>query len=421
MEKNVDVVFGLQWGDEGKGKIVDYLTPHYDVVARFQGGANAGHTIKVGQKSYVLHIIPSGIFHHNVTNFIGNGVVVDPVILQDEIDSLINELQINPYGNLFISHKASLILPTHRMLDAAYESAKGAVKIGSTLKGIGPAYTDKIARKGLRFCDIKTTEFRRKYDELKNQHLRIARSLGFNIESFKIGDCNLKEFEKKWFDAIYELKKVSIVNGEYWLNEILDDGYKVLAEGAQGTMLDIDFGTYPFVTSSNTAIGGVCTGLGIPASAINRVYGITKAYCTRVGEGPFPTELFDETGKILRKKGKEFGATTGRARRCGWLDLVQLKYACMINGVTDIIITKADILDGFDKIRVCVAHEIACKVTKKLTTDLSKVHPIYKTIPWNQLSYSDTKNLTELINNFTAPAKVRYISVGPGRDDMLEI
>lgn len=424
MKKNVDVVFGLQWGDEGKGKIVDYLTPNYDVVARFQGGANAGHTIKVGHTPYVLHIIPSGIFHYNVMNFIGNGVVIDPVILQGEIDGLINVLQINPYGNLFISHKANLILPTHRMLDAAYESTKGAVKIGSTLKGIGPTYTDKIARRGLRICDIKTTDFRAKYEELKAQHLRIAESLGYDIKSFKIGKDDLHWFEKKWFDAINEIKKVTIVNGEYWLNELLDNGKKVLAEGAQGTMLDIDFGTYPFVTSSSTTIGGVCTGLGIPASAINRVYGITKAYCTRVGEGPFPTELFDKTGELLQKKGQEFGATTGRPRRCGWLDLVQLKYACMINGVTDIIITKADILNDFKEIRVCMAHEIACKTTKRLTDDLSKVNPIYKTIPWSKITNdipNDLNTLIDLINNYTAPAKVTYVSTGPGRDDMFKI
>ena len=426
MKRNVDALFGLQWGDEGKGKIHEALlySNEYDIGARFQGGPNAGHTIMVDGKPYVLHIIPSGIFHPTVKNFIGSGVVVDPVILQDEINNLIATLHINPCERLFISRKASLILPTHRILDAVYESANGG-KIGSTLKGIGPTYTDKTARNGIRFCDINTTDFRKLYDELKSQHRRIAESLGFDIGSFKIGDDDLASFEKKWFAAINLISQnIPIIDGEYWLNGLINDGKKVLVEGAQGTMLDVNFGTYPFVTSSITTIGGVCSSLGIPASAINRVFGISKLYCTRVGAGPFPTELFDETGELLRKKGKEFGATTGRARRCGWLDLVQLKYACMINGVTDIIITKADILDDFKEIRVCTAYQIGNQVTKRVPDDLSKVHPIYTTLPWSKITDDNRENLNsliELVNEYVAPAKVSYVSIGPGQKDMFAV
>ena len=423
----LDVLLGLQWGDEGKGKVVDYLAPKYDVVTRFQGGANAGHTIEFGGQKFVLHIIPSGIFREKTENFIGNGVVIDPVILRQEIDDLI-EMGIDPCRNLFISHRAHLILPTHRLLDAVYECAKGKIKIGSTLKGIGPTYTDKIARNGLRAGDISTIDFMPKYMKLKEQHMetmkRITESLGIDLESFKIDDCDLNSYEKRWFDAINSMKELHIINGEYWINGLIENGKKVLAEGAQGTMLDVDFGTYPYVTSSSTAIGGVCTGLGIPASAIGKVFGVTKAYCTRVGAGPFPTVQHNSIGDDLRRKGHEFGATTGRPRDCGWLDLVQLNYACMVNGVTDIIITKGDVLDEFKEIKFCHQYTINGKVYDGVPLYMENVHPIYSTIPWSPIKESDHTNLNrfiKVVQEFVSPASIYAISTGPDRDEMITL
>ena len=422
--QNVDVLLGLQWGDEGKGKVVDFLTPNYDIVARFQGGANAGHTIEFDGNKFVLHIIPSGIFHDGVRNFIGNGVVIEPVILEKEIENL-KSLGINPSNNLFISQKAHLIMPTHRLLDAAHEYAKGKGKIGSTLKGIGPTYTDKVARNGLRVGDIKSPDFKEKYEKLKAAHLKEIRSLGFTIKGHRIDNLFFKTYEMAWFDAIDALKKLNLVNGEYWLNDCIASGAKVLAEGAQGTMLDVDFGTYPFVTSSNTICAGVCTGLGIPPTSIRRVFGITKAYCTRVGEGPFPTELFDETGKKLQDIGHEFGATTGRPRRCGWLDLVQLRYSCMINGVTDLIITKADVMNSFSEIQVCKGYDIMGSETNKMPFDITQVTPVYETLKWApvQNGVKIPKNVHEfmnLISNF-CNVKILAMSTGPDRKDMVPL
>ncbi|MFW6249226.1 MAG: adenylosuccinate synthase, partial [Bacteroidota bacterium] len=342
----VDVLLGLQWGDEGKGKVVDVLTPNYDNIARFQGGPNAGHSLEFGNIKHVLHTIPSGIFHENKKNIIGNGVVIDPLIFLKEIES-IKKLGIDLKKNLFISKKAHLILPTHKVLDAASEAAKGKTKIGSTLKGIGPTYMDKTGRNGLRVGDILEPDFKERYQQLKNKHLQILSQYDF--------DFNVEDEEAAWFRGTEILSEYNIVDSELFINEEINNGNSVLAEGAQGTLLDIDFGSYPYVTSSNTICAGACIGLGIAPTKIGEVFGIFKAYCTRVGSGPFPTELLDDMGDDLRKKGNEFGATTGRPRRCGWLDLVALKYSVMINGVTQLIMTKADVLTGLDKIHVCTA------------------------------------------------------------------
>jgi adenylosuccinate synthase len=346
----VDVLLGMQWGDEGKGKIVDVLTPKYDVIARFQGGPNAGHTLEFDGKKFVLHTIPSGIFHEGTMNLIGNGVVIDPVTLRKEIHNLI--AQDVPYKErLMISRKAHLILPTHRLLDAASEAAKGKDKIGSTLKGIGPTYMDKTGRNGLRIGDIETPEFKAKYAALKEKHLHMLERLDYAVEG-------LEAMEQDWMEAIAFIAEIPFVNSEYYINQALEDGKRVLAEGAQGSLLDIDFGSYPFVTSSNTICAGACTGLGIAPNKIGEVYGIFKAYCTRVGSGPFPTELENEVGQRLRDIGHEYGATTGRPRRCGWLDMVALKYAVMLNGVTKLIMTKADVLNAFEEIQVCTAYKV---------------------------------------------------------------
>lgn len=345
----LDILLGLQWGDEGKGKVVDYLAPKYDVVARFQGGPNAGHTLEFDGIKHVLHQIPSGIFRKDILNIIGNGVVLDPVIFKREIDAL-DKYNLDVKKNLYISKKTQLILPTHRLLDAAYETSKGKKKIGSTLKGIGPAYQDKIARLGLRVGDILSPSFKKKYEKLVEKHVQI-------LEFYK-AEYELKDLEGEFFKAIDFLKEFQLIESEYKINDELKSGSKILAEGAQGSLLDVDFGSYPFVTSSNTTASGVCSGLGVAPNNIGEVYGIFKAYCTRVGSGPFPTELFDEDGVLMQKVGNEFGATTGRPRRCGWLDLPALKYAIMINGVTQLFMMKADVLNVFKKIKVCTSYKM---------------------------------------------------------------
>lgn len=344
----IDVLLGLQWGDEGKGKIVDVLTPDYDIIARFQGGPNAGHSLEFNNIKHVLHTIPSGIFRDNQINVIGNGVVIDPIIFNKEIQE-INKLEIDITQTLLISKKAHLILPSHRILDAASENAKGKSKIGSTLKGIGPTYMDKTGRNGLRVGDILKPDFKELYQALVTKHMEILKQFDF--------EYNLEEFEAGWFEGIETIRKFQLIENEHYLNQQLAEGKSILAEGAQGTLLDIDFGSYPFVTSSNTICAGACIGLGIPPNKVGEVYGIFKAYCTRVGSGPFPTELEDETGEGLRKCGNEFGATTGRPRRCGWIDLPALKYAIKLNGVTRLIMTKADVLSGFGIIKACTAYQ----------------------------------------------------------------
>ncbi len=370
----MDILLGLQWGDEGKGKIVDFLAPKYDAVTRFQGGPNAGHTLNFDGRKHVLHQIPSGIFRPQIKNLIGNGVVLDLGILRKEIQALL-ERNVPVKENLYISKKAQLILPTHRLLDAAYEQAKGDKKIGSTLKGIGPTYQDKIGRLGLRIGDLKHPNFRELYEELKANHLQKLDFLHFNYEA-------LPEQEKDFFSAIEFIKTFKTTDSEYFVNQALQDGKKVLAEGAQGTMLDIDFGSYPFVTSSNTSVAGACTGLGVAPRHTSEVFGIFKAYCTRVGSGPFPTELFDDDGAKIAKIGNEFGATTGRPRRCGWLDLPALKYAIMINGVSQLFMMKADVLNDFDQIKICTHYQMTDgTMTDKFPYDLNfqEMKPIYQT------------------------------------------
>src|SRR6476469_9069950 len=373
----VDVILGLQWGDEGKGKIVDYFAPQYDIIARFQGGPNAGHTLYVEDKKIVLHQIPSGIFHQGTMNLIGNGVVLDPVTLKRECDT-VTSFGIDVRKNLFISQRTNLIIPTHRALDKASESSKGEGKIGSTLKGIGPAYMDKTGRNALRVGDLPDKSFITNYIKLRLKHEKLLDNFHF-IEDISV-------WEEEFFEAIEFLRTLNIVNGEYFVNNKISEGKKVLAEGAQGSMLDVDFGTFPFVTSSNTISAGVCTGLGVAPQKINEVLGVTKAYCTRVGGGPFPTELNDAIGEELRKTGSEFGATTGRPRRCGWIDLVALKYTCMLNGVTNVIMTKADVLDSFEKLNVCTEYVIDGKQSDKVPFQLThvKVEPEYKSFEgWN--------------------------------------
>ena len=372
----VDVLLGLQWGDEGKGKVVDVLTPRYDVVARFQGGPNAGHTLEFDGKKYVLRSIPSGVFQNEKMNLIGNGVVLDPVLFMEEAEALCQG-GIDLKHSLKLSRKAHLILPTHRLLDAANEQAKGAAKIGTTGKGIGPTYTDKTSRNGIRLGDI-TENFSEKYTAARNRHLTRLAALGATPDSDQ-----LAQLEERWMKAIEYLKEYEIVDGEYAVNDALAQGKSVLCEGAQGTMLDVDFGSYPFVTSSNTVCAGACTGLGIAPNKIGDVFGIFKAYCTRVGSGPFPTELFDETGKQIRDLGHEYGAVTGRERRCGWIDLVALRYAIMINGVTKLIMMKSDVLDGFPTIKACVAYKINGKETDRFpySIDSDKIEPVYVELP----------------------------------------
>jgi len=419
----VDVLIGLQWGDEGKGKIVDFLAAKYDIIARFQGGPNAGHTLYVNGEKVVLHTIPSGVFQAHCLNLIGNGVVIDPVTLQKELQT-ITARQPDVTDRLFISHRAHLILPTHRALDAASEASKGKEKIGSTLKGIGPAYMDKTGRNGLRVGDIISRDFDKRYAAIKAKHLQM---LG-QYENL----VDWQSWETDFLKAVEQMRSLSIVNAEYWLNDALKDGKRILAEGAQGSMLDIDFGTYPFVTSSNTIAAGVCSGLGVAPSQIGDVYGITKAYCTRVGGGPFPTELEDETGDALRKEGAEFGATTGRPRRCGWIDLVALRYAVMLSGVTKVIMTKTDVLDAFNPIKAAIAYTIDGKETREMPYDLcgTDLSPVWETFPGWDKPISNCKSSDELPQVFRdychyveqyLGAPIAYVSNGTGRDQLLEM
>lgn len=425
----VDVLLGLQWGDEGKGKIVDVLTPNYDVIARFQGGPNAGHTLEFNGMKHVLHIIPSGIFHQEKINVIGNGVIIEPCIFKQEIESLVAK-GADPEKNLYISKKAHLILPSHRMLDAANEQAKGNRKIGSTLKGIGPTYTDKIARAGLRVGDILAPDFRERYELLKCQHLQTAHTLKFDLANFRLDGLTLEEYEAKWMASLDILKRFKLINSEYFINQCLQEDKKVLAEGAQAAMLDIDFGTYPFVTSSSCVAAGVCSGLGVAPSKVGRIFGIAKAYCTRVGAGPFPTELFDETGKLLCENGHEYGSTTGRPRRCGWIDLPALRYACMLDGVTDLIITKPDVMNAFDEIKMCTAYEIEGQVTNELPFEYNtlEIHPQYTTYKgWKQslAGITNYEDLPQIMKDYILSLEeqvgvhISAVSTSPDRKDVL--
>ena len=420
----VDVLLGLQWGDEGKGKVVDVLTPRYDVVARFQGGPNAGHTLEFDGKKYVLRSIPSGVFQNEKMNLIGNGVVLDPVLFMEEAEALCQG-GIDLKHSLKLSRKAHLILPTHRLLDAANEQAKGAAKIGTTGKGIGPTYTDKTSRNGIRLGDI-TENFSEKYTTARNRHLTRLAALGATPDSEQ-----LAQLEERWMKAIEYLKEYEIVDGEYAVNDALAQGKSVLCEGAQGTMLDVDFGSYPFVTSSNTVCAGACTGLGIAPNKIGDVFGIFKAYCTRVGSGPFPTELFDETGKQIRDLGHEYGAVTGRERRCGWIDLVALRYAIMINGVTKLIMMKSDVLDGFPTIKACVAYKINGKETDRFpySIDSDKIEPVYVELPGWQTPMSAMTSESQFpkeFNDYIAfleeqlATPIAIVSVGPDRTQTIE-
>ena len=420
----VDVLLGLQWGDEGKGKVVDVLTPEYDVITRFQGGPNAGHTLEFNNIKHVLHTIPSGIFREDKINVIGNGVVIDPCIFKKEIDSLSN-LGFDLYKTLFISKKAHLILPTHRLLDAASESSKGIGKIGSTLKGIGPAYRDKIGREGLRIGDIQSN-FLEKYKSRVEQHIDLLRDFyHFDYEEA------LRDYEAAWFEGIEMLKKFTFIDSEHFINKQLDLGKSIIAEGAQGTLLDIDFGSYPFVTSSSTITAGACTGLGIAPQKIGKVFGIFKAYCTRVGSGPFPTELNDTVGDKMREAGREYGSTTGRPRRCGWLDLVALKYAIMIDGASELIMMKADVLDEFDTIKVCTGYKINGIVTDEFPHELNdQVEPVYEELQgWktNLTGITKKEEFPEELRQYmrfiesNVGVPITIISVGPNRSQTIKL
>lgn len=416
----VDVLLGLQWGDEGKGKVVDVLTPSYDVVTRFQGGPNAGHTLEFEGQKYVLRSIPSGIFQGGKVNVIGNGVVLDPALFKKEVEEL-EKSGHDLKSRLYISKKAHLILPTHRLLDAAYESAKGSSKIGTTGKGIGPTYTDKISRNGLRVGDL-INNFEEKYAKAIARHKEILSHYDFQYD--------LAPIEKDWMEGVKKLKEFKFIDSEYELNGLLAEGKTILAEGAQGTMLDVDFGSYPFVTSSNTICAGACTGLGVAPNKIGDVFGIFKAYCTRVGSGPFPTELFDETGKTIRDLGHEYGAVTGRERRCGWIDLVALKYAVMINGVTKLIMMKSDVLDGFDKIKACVAYKVNGVETDEFPFDVTEgsVEPIYQEMDGWKTDMTSMKSENEFPEEFNAyidfledylEVPIKIVSVGPDREQTI--
>jgi adenylosuccinate synthase len=417
----VDVLLGLQWGDEGKGKIVDVLTPKYDIIGRFQGGPNAGHTLEFNGIKHVLHTIPSGIFHDKKINVVGNGVVIDPVIFKKEIDALI-KLNVDVKSKLIISKRAHLILPTHRLLDAASEASKGKEKIGSTLKGIGPTYMDKTGRNGLRVGDIDSPDFKAKYNALVEKHKQLLNFYNYQY--------NLAELEPAWFEGIDVLKSLKRVESEHYIDDALKSNKAILAEGAQGSLLDIDFGSYPFVTSSNTICAGACTGLGIAPNKIGNVIGIFKAYCTRVGSGPFPTELNDETGEQIRKTGNEFGSTTGRPRRTGWLDLPALKYAIMINGVTELMMMKADILSGFETIKVCTHYSYNGEKIDYLPYDYSPelLSPVYKDLKgWNQdlTGLNSPEQMPNELNEYIAfiereaGVPISIVSVGPDRTQTL--
>ncbi len=417
----VDVLLGLQWGDEGKGKVVDVLTPRYDVVARFQGGPNAGHTLEFAGQKYVLRSIPSGIFQGDKVNLIGNGVVLDPALFKAEAEAL--EASGHPLKErLHISKKAHLILPTHRLLDAAYEMAKGDAKVGTTGKGIGPTYTDKVSRNGLRVGDI-LHNFEAKYEAAKKRHIDILKSLDY-------GPYDLEGMEKAWLEGIEYLKQFHLVDSEHEVNRLLDEGKSVLCEGAQGTMLDVDFGSYPFVTSSNTICAGACTGLGMAPNKIGEVYGIFKAYCTRVGAGPFPTELFDETGEKMCALGHEYGAVTGRKRRCGWIDLVALKYAVMVDGVTKLIMMKSDVLDTFETIKACVAYKIDGEEVDYFPFDISEgVEPVYAELPGWKTDMTGMQSEDEFPEEFNAylsfledqlGVPIKFVSIGPDREQTIE-
>jgi len=418
----VDVLIGLQWGDEGKGKIVDVLAPQYSAIARFQGGPNAGHTLEFQQTRYILHTVPSGIFRNNIINIIGNGVVFDPEVFKKEIEMII-QYNKECKKNLYISKKAHLILPSHRILDKASEASKGQKKIGSTLRGIGPTYMDKTGRNGLRVGDIYSNNFKEKYESLKNKHKDLLKIYNY--------EYNIEEDEEKWFEAIEFLKSFQIVDTEYLINDLLCQQKRILAEGAQGSLLDIDFGTYPYVTSSNTICSGACTGMGISPSKVGEVIGIFKAYCTRVGSGPFPTELMDEIGEKLRDKGCEYGSTTGRPRRCGWLDLPALKYSIMLNGVTQMFMTKVDVLSEFDTIKVATHYKIDGKIIDKMPFDLESVEGVVcEELPGWKQDISKVRNVEELpkelieyikfIEKFTE-VPITMISVGPDRNQILKI
>ena len=419
MSSKLDVVLGLQWGDEGKGKIVDVLAGRYPAVARFQGGPNAGHSLHFDGKNFVVRSIPSGIFREGSTNIIGSGVVLDPITLREECAN-VEKMNINPKEKLFISKKANLILPTHRLLDAAYEAAAGKGKIGSTLKGIGPTYTDKISRHGLRVGDILAPDFKERFEKLKARHIQLLSDLHF--------ECDPEKDEAEWMSAIEFLKGFNLIDCEYFVNKWLENK-PMLAEGAQGSMLDIDYGSYPFVTSSTT-VGGVCTGLGVAPSKIGHVYGIFKAYCTRVGSGPFPTELFDETGEKIRQVGHEFGAVTGRPRRCGWLDLVALKYTVMIDGVTDLIMMKSDCLDDFETIKVCTSYKVDGVETDQVPFDIAaKIEPVYTEFPGWKKDLTGIRKESGLPQEFKNYIKfmesylgvpISIISLGPDREATIE-
>ena len=415
----MDVLLGLQWGDEGKGKIVDVLAPQYEVVARFQGGPNAGHTLEFDGIKHVLHQIPSGIFRSQILNIIGNGVVLDPIILKKEIEGL-GKFSIDYQKNLVVSKKATIIIPTHKLLDAAYEQSKGDKKIGSTLKGIGPTYQDKIGRSALRVGDILSPDFLEKYQILVDKHKTTLSFFDFQVEK-------LEEMERQFFEAVEFVKSLNLIDSEYVVNDALDANKKILAEGAQGSLLDVDFGSYPFVTSSTTMAAGACTGLGVAPSKIGEVFGIFKAYCTRVGSGPFPTELFDATGEAMRKEGNEFGSTTGRPRRCGWLDLPALKYSIMINGVTQLFMMKADVLNIFEEIKVCTHYVLPTgEKIDRLSfeiTDLD-VRPVYKTLKGWNCSLADVRSYDEFpaeLKEYVAYLEselnvpIKLVSVGPDR------
>ncbi|MBR0314986.1 MAG: adenylosuccinate synthase [Bacteroidales bacterium] len=417
----VDVVLGLQWGDEGKGKIVDVLARNYPVICRFQGGPNAGHSLQFSGKSFVLHSVPAGVFRKNTVNVIGNGVVLDPIIFQEECQA-IAKMGVDPTKNIIISKRAHLILPTHRIMDAASEASLGKTKIGSTLKGIGPTYMDKTGRNGLRVGEVLSKDFKKKFNTLKQRHASYLKQFDFEYD--------INKNEKEWFKAVEYLKKFKIVDSEYELNALLKTK-KALAEGAQGTMLDVDFGAYPFVTSSSTICAGACTGLGVAPTKIGKVFGVFKAYCTRVGSGPFPTELNDAVGEELRQKGHEFGATTGRPRRTGWLDLPALKFAIMVDGVTDLIMMKADVLDSFDTIKVAVAYKVDGKKTDRYPYEVSaKIEPIYKEFKGWKKDLTKCKTAKELPSAFKRyiafiekelGVKVSYASVGPDRSQTIKL